>query len=263
MSCESNATKSAQAAAKSGISKTAGKSSFVAGSTTKVSVFRSEKTKGKEKLEPGLQKEGNKKRARVSKKKTIAKKGKNAQPSFFKAAKKSAAAAADSNSKPLPTQWQVNVVGDFTQDELQAISVQLRFGAAAATRHVQMLGTGTSRGITHRDPRPLDWTRSDLEQYQFLINQLTGARRGRGYLDLSSLSKRQLVELWEFARFEQERANRNIDHLTTPLGPIQGPSAEYLIEKHKLEVRFFNHIAAHMERLVPAEELDAAIGQVY
>lgn len=261
MACESNATKSAQAAAKSGISKTAGKSSFVAGSTTKVSAFHSRKTNGKERIEPGLQKEGNKKRARVSKKKTIAKKGKNAQSSFF--AKKSAAAAADSDSKPLPTQWQVNVLGAFTPDELQAISIQFRFGAAAATRHVQMLGTGTSRGITHSDPRPLDWTRSDLEQYQFLINQLTGARRGRGYLDLSSLSKRQLVELWEFARFEQERANRNIDHLSTPLGPIQGPSAEYLIGKHKLEARFFNHLAAHLETLVPAEELDTAIGQVY
>jgi hypothetical protein len=32
---------------------------------------------------------------------------------------------------------------------------------------------------------------------------------------------------------------------------------------HKLEARFFSHIAAHIEKMVPAEELDETIGQVW
>jgi hypothetical protein len=113
MSCESNATKSAQVATKSGISKTAGKSSFVAGSTTKVSVFRSEKAT-KAKIDPSMQKAG-KKKPRLSKKKTVAQNGKNAQSLFFETAPKSAASTTDPKSKPLSTQWQVNVTHDFTE----------------------------------------------------------------------------------------------------------------------------------------------------
>lgn len=265
MSCESNSTKSAQCGTKNGISKTAGKSSYVAGSTTKVSVFRSGQDGKKAKVDPGMPpKADQKKPGRLTRKKQLpGQNGKSAQSLFFEPTQKSAAPAAEAKKKTLPTQWQVNVTSTFSEDELLSISTQLRFGAAAATRHARMLNTRTSRGITHSDPRPLDWTRLDLEQYQFLINQLTEARRGRGHLDLSSLSKRQLIELWGFSRFEQERAQRNIDHLNTPLGPLQGPTAEYLSGKQKLEARFFNHVATHIETLVPAEELDSAIGQIY
>jgi hypothetical protein len=96
-----------------------------------------------------------------------------------------------------------------------------------------------------------------------LVNQLVEARRGSGYLDTSSLSKKQLIDLWEFARFEIDRANRNIDHFNVPGGPIGGETAEYLVGKHKLEVRFFNLVATQIERMVPAEELDAEICQLF
>jgi hypothetical protein len=155
------------------------------------------------------------------------------------------------------------VVQDFTPAELQTISIQLRLGTADSSRRLREAGLGISRGIGHGDPRPLDWVESDRKNFQFLVAQLTEARRGRGILDLSALNKHEVVDLWEFCRFEADRARRNIDHLSVPGGSIGGPTAAYLIGNHKLEARFFSHIAANIEKIVPAEELDEYTGQVW
>ncbi len=126
-----------------------------------------------------------------------------------------------------------------------------------------MASAGLRRGIGHGDPRPLDWIEADHQNFEFLVQQLSEARRGRGYLDLSSLRKPQLLDLWEFCRFESDRAGRNIDHLNVPGGPIQGPTAQYLANNHKLESRFFTYIATQIERIVPGEELDGNIAEVW
>jgi len=131
--------------------------------------------------------------------------------------------------------------------------VKLHLGAAATGRHVSELNSGRTRGIGHSDPRPLDWARSDQQQYEFLIDQLRRARRGRGYIDLKSLKKEDLVEMWEFARFEADRAHRNIDHLTSGLSHLKGPTAGYLAAGHRLEARFYSFLAGRLETILPAE----------
>jgi hypothetical protein len=117
------------------------------------------------------------------------------------------------------------------------------------------LNSGQSRGIGHSDPRPMDWAQSDQRQYQFLVEQLRRARRGNGYIDTSSLKKNDLVELWEFARFEADRAYRNIDHLTSGLSHLKGPTADYLAGGHKLEARFYSFLADQLEHIIPEEAL--------
>ena len=86
------------------------------------------------------------------------------------------------------------------------MSVQLRLGAAAVSRQIRELNGSASRGIGHSDPRPLDWARSDRKNTEFLVNQLAEIRRGQEYLDTRTLSKAELVDLWDFARFEADRA---------------------------------------------------------
>jgi hypothetical protein len=156
-----------------------------------------------------------------------------------------------------PSQRRAILGQAFSPDELRKLSVQLRFGLAAATRHVRALSSGTARDIGHGDPRPADWARLDVKQFEFLTNQLAKARRGEGVLDLSSLKRGELVDLWEFLRFEADRALRNIDHLQTPGGPIRGASADYLSQNHKLEARFYTHLANQIEAIFPAENIQA------
>lgn len=158
----------------------------------------------------------------------------------------------------LPTQRQIRLTNDFSAEELQTISVQLRLGAAAVSRQIRELNDGVSRGIGHSDPRPLDWARSDRKNYEFLVDQLDEARRGRGYLDTTGLSKADLVDLWDFARFEADRAMRNIDHLQSGLSHLKGSTADYLADRHKLEARFYTFLAGQLETVVPPEEIEAA-----
>jgi hypothetical protein len=264
MSCEKNSARAGQTATKNGISKNGAKSSFVAGSTPQASYFVAAKPADKK------EKVSRKKRpqGRASgKKKAFSKNGQVAQKLFFELARQQKTAVPGQKKedkkegKPLPTQRHIHVVKDFTPAELQTISIQLRLGTADISRRLREAGFGISRGIGHGDPRPLDWVESDRKNFQFLVAQLTEARRGRGTLDLSALNKSGVVDLWEFCRFEADRANRNIDHLGVPGGSIGGPTAAYLMGNHKLEARFFSHVAAHIEKMVPAEELDEDIGQ--
>jgi hypothetical protein len=187
-----------------------------------------------------------------------------AQASFFAlaqpAAKKSKQppkAKSAPRSKSLPTQRQIKMTNEFSAKELQTLTVQLRLGEAAAARHIQTLNSKTSRGIGHSDPRPLDWVRSDQKNFQFLGQQLRQARRGNGYLDTSGLKDEALMDLWEFARFEADRALRNIDHLQAGLSHIKGQTADYLTGRHRLEARFYAFLAGQLEPLITPKMQEA------
>jgi hypothetical protein len=264
MSCEKNSARAGQTATQNGISKNGARSSFVAGSTPQASYFVAAKPAAKK------EKVSRKKRppGRASgKKKAFSKKGQVAQKLFFELVRQQKTAVPGEKKedkkegKPLPTQRHINVVKDFTPAELQTISIQLRLGTADSSRRLREAGFGISRGIGHGDPRPLDWVESDRKNFQFLVAQLTEARRGRGTLDLAGLNKGEVIDLWEFCRFEADRARRNMDRLGVPGGSIGGPTAAYLMGNHQVEARFFSHVAAHIEKMVPAEELDEATGQ--
>ena len=138
------------------------------------------------------------------------------------------------------------------------MSVQLRLGAAAVSRQIRELNGGVSRGIGHSDPRPLDWARSDRKNYKFLVSQLDEARRDRGYLDTRALNKAELVDLCDFARYEADRALRNIDQLQFGLSHLKGPTTEYLVDRHRLEARFYSFLAGQLETMIPSEKIEAA-----
>ena len=61
------------------------------------------------------------------------------------------------------------------------------------------------------------------------------------------------MDLWEFSRFEADRALRNIDHLQSGLSHLKGPTADYLAERHRLEARFYTFLAGQLEPLVTPE----------
>jgi hypothetical protein len=245
VTCERGSTKAAKAAGQNGVSPTASRSGYTAASTAQVSFF----------APVGRQGGSRKRRKRTNK--AGKPNGRGQQLSFFEqnrtvdSPKRSPVAP----TKALPSQRQIYVTQAFTPEELDKVVVKLHLGAAATKRHVSELNGGRSRGIGHSDPRPLDWARSDQQQYDFLIDQLRRARRGHGYLDTRPLKKAELVELWEFARFEADRAHRNIDHLTSGLSHLKGPTADYLAQGHRLEARFFSFLAEQIETLIPKESL--------
>jgi hypothetical protein len=244
VSCQKNSNEAAQAARLSGISQDASRGGYAAASTGQVSFFAPVSGRG-----------GSRKRRKRTKKAGKSN-GRGRQVSFFEqnrahgVPKRSPVPA-----KALPNQRQIYITRAFTPEELDKVVVKLHLGAAATKRHVSELNGGRSRGIGHSDPRPLDWARSDQQQYDFLIDQLRRARRGHGYIDTRSLKKDELAELWEFARFEADRAHRNIDHLTSGLSHLKGPTAEYLAQGHRLEARFYNFLAEQLETIIPSESL--------
>ena len=173
--------------------------------------------------------------------------------------KKSQAAVDEKLSdRTAPTQRQIKVKGAFSDKQLERLYIQISLGEAGTRRHVQMTGRGYKRGRLHQDPRPLDWARLDLAQYEFLTEQLRAARRSEGYIDTGGLSKTELSDLWQFLNFETDRAHRQIDHLNIPGWPVGPPASNYLIGKHKLEARFYSYLASQIERQMPARELWAA-----
>ena len=242
MSCEKNPNRAARAAGPGGINQAGSKSGYIAGNTAQVSFFAR------------VGRESGSKRRRQRPQKAGKSNGRTAQVSFFE---RNQAAGEPKRGRPesLPTQRQIYLSRDFTPEELDRLAVQLHLGAAATARHLRELNSGPSRGIGHSDPRPLDWAQSDQRQYRFLTEQLRRARRGNGYIDTSSLKKNDLVGLWEFARFEADRAHRNIDHLTAGLSHLKGPTAVYLAGGHKLEARFYSFLAGQLEHIIPEEAL--------
>lgn len=229
MSCEQGPNKAARAAGQNGVGQVSSKSGYIAGSTAQVSFFK------------------------VARRGIARSSGRRAQVSFFNSALAGPGDTTGPAARPRPAQRQIDLSGDFTPEELDKLTVELHLGAAATSRHLRELSSGSSRGIDHSDPRSMDWAQLDRQQYHFLVDQLRRARRGAGYIDTSSLQKGQLVELWRFARFEADRAHRNIDHLTSGLSHLKGPTAGYLAEGHKLQARFYTFLTGHLERIIPAE----------
>jgi hypothetical protein len=235
VSCSSASSLIGRVASRLGISRDSGKSGYTSGSTAQVSFFDPQPA------------------ARTIRK-SPSNESRNGQVSFFD---NNQIVANPERHRPkalvrpseLPTQRQIMLTNDFSPEELQTMSVQLRLGAAAVSRQIRELSDGASRGIGHSDPRPLDWARSDRKNYDFLVNQLDEAQRGRGYLDTGTLNKAALADLWDFARFEADRAMRNIDHLQSGWSHLKGPTAEYLTERHRLEARFYTFMARQMEAM--------------
>lgn len=244
MTCERGSMKAAKAAGKNGVSPTTSRSGYAAASTAQVSFF----------APVGRQGGSRKRRKRINKAGNP--NGRTTQRSFFEQNQTNDGPKRRSvPTKRLPSQRQIYITRAFTPEELDKVMVKLHLGAAATKRHVSELNGGRSRGIGHSDPRPLDWARSDRQQYDFLIDQLRRSRRGHGYIDTRSLKKDELAELWEFARFEADRAHRNIDHLTSGLSHLKGPTADYLAQGHRLEARFFSFLAEQIETIIPKESL--------
>ena len=238
MSCEKKPNKAARAAGPSGINQISSKSGYTAGNTAQLSFFAP--------VGPESDSERRPKRPRKAGKSN----GRRVQVSFFER-DQAAGESKKATAETLPTQRQIYISRDFTPEELDKLAVQLHLGAAATARHVRELNSGQSRGIGHSDPRPMDWARSDQRHYRFLTEQLRQVRRGKGYIDTSSLKKNELVGLWEFTRFEADRAHRNIDHLVSGLSHLKGPTADYLAAGHKLEARFYSFMADQLETIIP------------
>ncbi|MFC1975326.1 hypothetical protein ACFLXQ_02885 [Chloroflexota bacterium] len=266
MSCETISTAVAtRAAPKNGLSRTGSKNGFIAGSTPQVSFFviaengqtQLDKTTSTANGKAVSQPAAGTRRTKVGKQ-TVRRRGRRKATKSDRPGTNGKSSALEAKvTEAVPTQRRASLGQAFSPDELSKLSVQLRFGLAAANRHVRTLGRGGSRDIGHGDPRPSDWARLDVKQFEFLTNQLAIARRGDGVIDLASLKRGELVDLWEFLRFEADRALRNIDHLQTPGGPIRGETADYLAQNHKLEARFFTHLANQIETLFPAENIQA------
>lgn len=241
MSCEKNSNKVASAAGRSGINPTDSKRGFTAGSTVQLSFFaptgRGRVAKRRQRRDDPSER--------------------TAQVPFFER-EQPADVPQPAPAGALPTRRQIYIRGDFTPAELTKLTVQLRLGEAAAARQVRELSRGQARGTGHSDPRPLDWAQADQQQYRFLSEQVRRARWGRGHIDTSALKKGELAELWAFARFEADRAQRNIDHLTSGLSHLKGPTADYLTGGHKLEARFYNFLADQLEQIVPEDSLAKA-----
>lgn len=249
MSCETSANKAVRAARQSGLSPAGSKSGFTAASTAQVSFFALAGSQAEADRPP---------RSKRSQEAGNPNGRGAAQVSFFRQAQAAARPEeqqAQAGTGKLPNRRQIYLKQEFTTEELDRLAVQLHLSAAATRRHLHELGAGRSRGIGHGDPRPLDWAQLDQQQYGFLTEQLRRARRGDGYIDTGPLKKKELVQLWEFARFEADRAHRNIDHLTSGLSHIKGPAADYLAGGHKLEARFYNFLAGQLETIIPPEAL--------
>jgi hypothetical protein len=158
----------------------------------------------------------------------------------------------------LPARHRIDLADAFSDDELQQLSTQLLLGSAATKRQLKLLSSGASRGIGHSDPRVRDWAEQDRHNFRFLSEQVSQARRGQNGIDLSALQDNEQVDLWEFSKFEADRALRNIDHLQSGWSHLKGPTAAYLTGKHQLEARFFTHLAAQLEPTLTTAMLDEA-----
>jgi len=157
----------------------------------------------------------------------------------------------------------ISISGLFTDEELNTLHVELLFNQAATARQLRELSSGASRGFDFKEPRAADHLRSDKKNYDFLIGTLRTAKYGRGidnrgvgYIDTSSLSNEDLVDLYEFSRFETDRLARQTDHLAQDLSHVKGPTADYIIGKHRVEARFYHHLASQLEPLITTEMQD-------
>ena len=104
-------------------------------------------------------------------------------------------------------------------------------------------------------PVRTDWAKSDLKNYDFLVGQIVEVRRGRGYIDVSSLNKNDLVDLWDFSSHEADQSLRFIDHLQIGDSHLKGETANYLTDKYSLKGRFCGYLSKQLEPMITTEML--------
>lgn len=247
MSCARNAQKVGQTAAtNTGISATGSQNSYTAGSTAQASPAVPTKATKRRSRRTARKQRGNVTKKAAAKKKVSRARKKETRP-----------AKPSKRAKSLPTQRRITLTKTFKSEELQQVSLHLRLGSAAVARHIRTLHSGNERDIGFSDPRPLDWARQDQQNYQFLLKQLSQTRRDGGKIDTAPLKNSELVDLWEFAHFEADRAHRNLDHLFGGSSHLKGPTAKYLAKQHKLSARFFSFLAGQLDPLITPEMREA------
>ncbi|MEM7344007.1 MAG: hypothetical protein AAF485_07175 [Chloroflexota bacterium] len=258
MSCAtSQQTIAKTAGVGAGVSNLASKNGYTAGVTPIATIpMEAGRVPTSRKVKRKKKKDGN-----AQKRKTVAKKKdtsiqngvtpkRTKQTPFFATAESKSAVTA---------QRRIAITDKFTQDELQALSVQLSYGAASVSRAIKEAKNRVDRGVGHSDPRPMDWAKQDQKAFRFLLNQLAQVRfRGKGYMDLSSLNNDEVVDLYEFAQFEAERHHRNIDHLTRGLSHLKEETADYMTRRHQLQAQFYTYLTDQMEPFITIDMLDDA-----
>jgi hypothetical protein len=266
LSCTNNQQAVEKAAVAAAISATASKNGYIAGVTPAAGVPLSPapavRPKGKRK-QPNS---SPRKRRRVKKAKRAGKTmTRKESPAGDKSKKKDEPAPKKTKQRPFfatvdkvkSGPRRIAMKDKFTPDELQALSVQLSYGGAAVSRALKETQNGVDLGVGHSDPRPMDWARQDQKHFQFILGQLARVRyRGQKHIDLSALNDDELVDLYEFSQFEAERHHRNIDHLTAGLSHLKGATAEYMVSRHTLQVRFHSFMADQIEPFITLDMLD-------
>lgn len=164
--------------------------------------------------------------------------------------------AAKAEGETLPTQHQI-VIGDaFSAEELDRLQTTALLSSVATKRQLEARRLNADRGHLHSDPRAQDWMTQDLNNFRFVSRQLGQARRNGGKLDTAALDEAELLDLWEFSRFESDRALRNIDHLLSGWSHLKGETADYLGGQLRLEARFYSYLAQQLEPRITPELRD-------
>jgi len=160
------------------------------------------------------------------------------------------------SSKQTKSSARLKVSDAFGEQEIKRLGTITLLGSAATGRQLQALKLGASRGIGHSDPRAKDWMEQDRQNFRFLSRQLSVNKEGQGQLDTTALSEAELVDLWEFSRFEADRALRNIDHIQSGWSHLKGETADYMTRDHRLEGRFYTWLANNLEPRITPEMRD-------
>jgi hypothetical protein len=159
-------------------------------------------------------------------------------------------------AEKLPTQHQIVVGRAFSPEELGQLQTTALLSSVATQRQLEARRLNAARGHLHSDPRAQDWMTQDLNNFRFVSRQLGQARRNGGKLDTAALDEAELLDLWEFSRFEADRALRNVDHLLSGWSHLKGETADYLGGQLRLEARFYSYLAQQLEPRITPELRD-------
>ncbi|GAB4437477.1 MAG: hypothetical protein Kow0031_19280 [Anaerolineae bacterium] len=170
--------------------------------------------------------------------------------------KKTARAENNSKGEKLPTQYHINIGSAFSPEEIDRLQTTALLSSVAAKRQLEARRLNAERGHGHSDPRAQDWMTQDLNNFRFVSRQLGQARRNGGKLDTSALDEAELLDLWEFSRFEADRALRNVDHLLSGWSHLKGETADYLGGQLRQEARFYSFLAQQLEPRITPELRD-------
>ncbi len=166
------------------------------------------------------------------------------------------AGAENKSREKLPTQYQIALGNAFSPEEIDRLQTTALLSSVAAKRQLEARRLNAERGHGHSDPRAQDWMTQDLNNFRFVSRQLGQARRNGGKLDASALDEAELLDLWEFSRFEADRALRNVDHLLSGWSHLKGETADYLGGQLRQEARFYSFLAQQLEPRITPELRD-------